>query len=101
MLDIIISPKSFNLMPRSEEEEIAQNILLILLTEKFSVPLDRELGLRANILDAPLSSQAQLTAEIAKAIAEGEPRARLDNISFAKSDLLDGKLVPVVHVILV
>ena len=81
-----------NLMPASELEEIFQNVRTIVTTIKGTVPLDRELGISANILDAPINQQSRLVGEIAEAIERFEPRARLRRIEFTGNE--NGELNP-------
>ena len=95
--DIKITPTDWQIKPKTEVEEVLQNVLTIILTPKYSVPLDREFGISGNILDAPINSQSRLTAEIAEAIKKYEPRARLQGITFGGS-LADGELNPKVRV---
>lgn len=84
--------EGINLAPRNEAEEIMQNVSLIVTTIKGTVPLDREFGISADIVDAPMTRQSQLIGEIAAAIEKFEPRARLRKIEFTAS--ADGKLEP-------
>lgn len=81
-----------NLMPTSELEEIFQNVRTIVTTVKGTVPLDREFGISANILDAPMNQQSRLIGEIAEAIEKFEPRARLRRIEFTGNE--SGELNP-------
>lgn len=81
-----------NLKPASELEEILQNVRTIVTTIKGTVPLDRELGISANILDAPINQQSRLVGEIAEAIERFEPRARLRRIEFTGNE--NGELNP-------
>ena len=90
--EIKFAPGDLQIMPTTETEEILQNVLMILLTEKYSVPLDRELGIRAELIDAPVNKQAQLVAEIATAIRTFEPRARLKKVNFS-GDALNGQVI--------
>ena len=76
------SQTELTLQPRSELEEILQNVRMIIGTVKGTVPLDREFGISAEILDAPINQQSRLIGEIAEAIEKFEPRARLRNIHF-------------------
>lgn len=83
---------AWTLQPSSEVEEILQNVRMILATVKGSVPLDRALGLEGATLDAPISvTQARLTAAIARAVKEQEPRARVQEVRYA-GDMSDGQL---------
>lgn len=99
-LEIKIDARKLNILPATEEEEIMQNVLMILLTPKYSVPLDRAFGLEASIIDAPINHQAQLTAQIALAIRQFEPRARLKKVNFG-GDMSNGQIVPSVVIELV
>lgn len=93
-----------NFMPQTELEEIIQNVKTILTTVKGEVPLDRKLGVDANILDLPISAaQAKITAAIVKAINEFEPRARVKQVTYSNStaETMDGVLKPIVDIDLV
>ena len=80
------------LMPSTEIEEVLQNVRMILLTTKGSVVLDRSFGVEGAMLDAPISvSQARMTAAIARAVKEQEPRARVQEVRYA-GDMSDGHL---------
>ena len=92
ILDITPDLRNVNVMPSTEIEEIAQNVQMILLTHKFSVPMDRTFGLNASMIDQPISAtQARLTAEVAAAIREQEPRCRVLKVTYA-GDIADGQL---------
>ena len=74
-------------------EEVIQNVLMILLTVKGTVPLDRAFGLDATLLDKPINIvQSRLAAQAAIAIREQEPRARLISLNFTKATV-DGELL--------
>ena len=93
-----------NFMPQTELEEIIQNVKTILTTVQGEVPLDRKLGVDANILDLPISiAQAKITAAIVKAINEFEPRARVKQVTFKNSltETADGILRPVIDIELI
>lgn len=82
----------WTIMPATEVEEILQNVKCILATQKFTVPMDREFGITANMLDAPISvTQSRLTAEIARAVKTFEPRARVQEVKYS-GDFSDGQL---------
>ena len=69
--------------PATVAEEVLQNVRCILATMKYSEPLDRDLGLSATYLDAPMEkSKAKMVSDIILAIAENEPRAAVTNITF-------------------
>lgn len=78
--------------------EILQNVRTILSTVKGTVPLDREFGVSATYLDAPIPlAQAKLTAEIITAVHRYEPRVQITGVTYI-GDGLDGKLAPEVQV---
>ena len=93
ILDVTTSAAEINLMPKTELEEIAQNVRMIISTVRGSVPMDRNFGVDARLIDEPISAaQAKLTAGIATAIREQEPRARLMRVKYA-GDPNDGQLI--------
>jgi hypothetical protein len=46
------TPGKLNLAPETLEEEVLQNVAIIVSTPKFSVPLDRGLGLAQRFIEA-------------------------------------------------
>lgn len=87
-----------NLAPETAEEEILQNVAVIISTPKFSVPLDRGLGLAQRFLDKPpAAAQSILISEVLEAIEAYEPRVQIENVSFEFGDA-PGVLIPVVEV---
>ena len=88
---------NINFAPESEPEEILQNVRCIMATTKFSVPLDRDFGIDADMVDMPIDyAKAQLASEIVTAIAKYEPRAAVTDISFDANTA--GILIPKVKV---
>jgi phage baseplate assembly protein W len=82
-----------NLAPKTLVEEVTQNITMILLTPKFTVPLDRNFGLSARFVDKPTPvADAIIVAEIIDAIEAYEPRAKVMDITFQK-DEMTGKIL--------
>jgi len=76
------------IFPESELEEIAQNVRMIISTQKFSVPLDRAFGLNAAMLDQPLAAaRTKLTAEIISAVRTFEPRAAVTEVIFLANEM--------------
>lgn len=72
---------SISFGPKSELEEVLQNVRCILSTPRFSVPLDREFGINASYLDKPLeTAKAKLAADIVLAVAKYEPRVTVINV---------------------
>lgn len=79
-------------------EEILQNIKMILTTHTFSCPMNRSFAWNHDELDGPINIvKARMTANIAEAIQNYEPRVELINVSFEVDDL-NGKLKPIVRV---
>lgn len=92
-------PTTINMAPKTEAEEILQNIRTILATAKGTVPLDREFGLDSTVIDLPTSlGKAKLTNEIFQAVKRYEPRVTIDSISFSGD--ISGKIIPKVVITL-
>ena len=86
--EVTTNTSDWKIYPSTELEEIAQNILMIILTPKYSVPLDRAFGIDYTLLDAPINnSQALMTAEIVQAVNTFEPRAKVHEVIYNSSDL--------------
>lgn len=91
-IDIVVSSRDWHIKPASELEEIAQNVAMIISTLKGSCPLDRTFGIDPAKVDDPINvAQAKLSAEIAAAVREQEPRARIKKI-FYGGETVDGEL---------
>lgn len=83
MYTVIADLKEINIKPKTEEEEVLQNVKTILATVKGTVPLDREFGVDGKVMDLPISVvQAKITAAIVKAINRFEPRARVKKVTY-------------------
>lgn len=81
--EVTSAAKELKIIPASELEEIAQNILMIITTPKYTAPLDREFGISVSMLDAPINAnQAKIAAEIVAAVKEYEPRAQITGVYF-------------------
>jgi uncharacterized protein len=98
--DVLAQPmQGIDFAPASETAEILQNLRTIITTAKYSVPLDRDFGFNAEMLDKPVNAaQAQLQSEIIMAIKTYEPRVTVTGISFTGTD--DGQLIPKVQVMI-
>lgn len=98
--DVLAQPvQGIDFAPASEAAEILQNLRTIITTTKYSVPLDRDFGFNADMLDKPMNvAQAQLQSEIIMAIKRYEPRVTVTSISFTGTD--DGRLIPKVQVMI-
>ena len=92
------SPYTINLAPETTQEEILQNVAVILSTPKFSVPLDRGLGMAQRFLDKPIqAAQSIMVSEVLEAIEQYEPRVQVDNVTFELGKC-PGALIPIVEV---
>lgn len=90
-VDIIALQGEINFAPANVVEEVEQNVRTICTTPKYSVPMDRQFGIDASILDRPTpKAMAQIQAEITQAVRKYEPRCRVKKISFDGD--MDGKL---------
>ena len=90
--------EKINLAPEDTTEEVLQNVAVILSTPKFSVPLERGLGLAQRFRDKPIpAAQSILISEALEAIEEFEPRAEVENVTFELGDR-PGTLIPIVEV---
>lgn len=88
-----------NLFPKNHIEEVTQNVQMILISPKYSVPLDRDFGTSHKQLDTPVNvAQPKLIMEIVDAIEKYEPRAEITKINFKVDEAKAGKLIPVVGV---
>lgn len=94
----LANPQEIDFSPKNEALEVAQNIYTLLVTEKYTVPLNREFGLSATMIDQSINLvQAQIRAEILEAITKYEPRFTVTEIDFSKSkNLKEGVLYPIV-----
>lgn len=86
--------------PESTVQEIIQNVRMIITTPKGTVPLDREFGIDATIIDRPLPvAQAQLARDVVNAVKKYESRARVTKVEFADgSGAINGVLKPIVRI---
>lgn len=92
----------YNLWPDTVAEEVIQNILTLLRTEKYSVPLHRELGLSMDYVDAPtVAAQAMIRSDLFEMIPKYEPRVKVERISFSRAEENVSTLIPKVQVSLV
>lgn len=70
-------------------EEILQNVYMILMTPKGSIPLDRGFGIDMSALGMPLEiAENLMTSQILEALQDYEPRATLVKTSFEQDHLL-------------
>jgi phage baseplate assembly protein W len=79
-------------------KEVLQNVRTLLATKKFSVPLDRDVGLDFSLLDKPYPrARTEVRTEIIQALRQYEPRAKVIRVLF-DGDPADGVLNPKVTV---
>ncbi len=91
--ELLISASSINFAPESEAEEVMQNIITICTTPRYSVPMDRALGIDGECLDEPVNSaRTKICSEIVRAVNKFEPRAKVKAINFTGTQ--DGKIYP-------
>jgi len=92
-------PAAINIAPKTEAEEIIQNVRTILATQKETIPLDREFGLDGTVIDLPINlAKARLTNDIFQAIKRYEPRVSIERIDFSGD--ASGKVIPKVVITL-
>ena len=92
--DLLLNlPQEIDFNPPDTVREILQNVRTILTTYKYSVPLDRDLGISATFLDEPQPRAiALLTSEMTDALAKYEPRAKLREVRIESDN--NGKFYP-------
>lgn len=82
-VDVLTIPEEINFAPANMVEEVVQNVRTICTTPKYSVPMDRQFGIDASMLDRPTPKAiAEMQAELVQAIRKYEPRCRVKKISF-------------------
>jgi phage baseplate assembly protein W len=97
-IDILTDPGLVDFAPIEEAAEIVQNVKTILSTRKYDVPLRRDFGLDASVVDQPLPrAKAGISADIIAAIKRYEPRAEITKVSF-DGDGISGALKPRVRI---
>ena len=96
---VTVKEDAIELMPESTIEEVVQNVRMILGIARGTVPIDREFGLRTDLLDAPMPvARSMMAAYVAEDITRYEPRARLISLDFRTG--ADGRLEPVVKLVI-
>lgn len=89
-----------NLYPNSVAEEVIQNVRMIMSSPRYTVPYDRSFAIEGDYLDNPIQLNKSLSsADIVTAIKAREPRALVRGISF-EGDALEGKLKPIVRILI-
>ena len=91
-IDLATRLDRVDFMPKTELEEIAQNVKTIISTVKGQVFLDRGFGVSAELLDHPVPLvQNKLTAQIVEAVNKFEPRAKVTDVLYG-GGVVDGEL---------
>ncbi|HMT03728.1 MAG TPA: hypothetical protein PKD00_10615 [Burkholderiales bacterium] len=102
IVDTNIPLTQINFAP-NKVEEIMQNVRTILLTTKYSAPLNRKFGIDASIIDTSILGKAKIISEIINNINKYEPRVEVTNIEFKNglsdsTDVIEGILHPKVTI---
>lgn len=85
-------------MENKEKKEIIENLTLLYAIPAGSVPLDRELGISQEYLDAPLPvAENQVALEIMEKTEQYEPRMEVEEVTFQMND--KGVLQPIIQLI--
>lgn len=95
--EVILTPLGVIFAPSSQTQEILQNVMTICLTQKYSVPMDRDLGIEGEFLDEAVNrARAKLKSEIVRAVKKYEPRARVTTVDFTGDE--NGQVYPRIRV---
>lgn len=95
--ELFLTPQGVIFAPSSELQEVLQNVLTICLTQKYSVPMDRELGVAGSFVDEAVSKErAKFKGEIVRAVKKYEPRAKVTAVDFSAD--LNGRISPRIRV---
>ena len=100
-MDITISATTPDIIihPPDLATEVVQNVRMILTTIKGTLPLDRDFGLSADIIDQPIDrAQAMIIRDVYEQLRACEPRAEIIRVFFQgnDADAADGRLLPTV-----
>ena len=99
MVDTVLEEVNFAPDPVNE---VLQNVKYILITTKWSIPLDRMFGLSGQFVDMPvLAARARYTSEIIDEVHRREPRATVTEVISAErnaGELSNGRLNAVIKV---
>lgn len=98
VLDVSATLDGIEIFPKSEYEEIIQNVRTVITTLQGSVPLDREFGIDPEIIDKPIDVvRPLLVKEVKEKLEQYEPRVKLVSIDWG-GDGMEGKSIPKVRV---
>lgn len=80
-------------------KSVLQNISILLATRKGTVPMYREFGLPMDYIDKPIDvAESLMASEIAEAIENYEPRAKLVGLKIENSANNPGKIAVILEV---
>lgn len=86
----------FTPFPETVRDEVAQNVMTILLVLRGSQPLFRELGVSSRLVDRPMHLlETEMAVELFDQVEKFEPRAAVKEIHFRYEPLL-GTAIPTV-----
>jgi phage baseplate assembly protein W len=85
--------------PSNVTTEILQNVRTILKTRRGTVPLNRDFGLSWAYIDKPIhEAYAMIAEDIVNQLERYEPRAKIVSLELQQSNVIDGRLRPVLTV---
>lgn len=98
VVDITADLGEVIICPKTELEEVIQNVKTIITTLQGSVPLDRDFGIDSTVIDKPVNViRPLLVKEIKEKIEQYEPRAKLISINW-DGEGMQGVITPTVRV---
>lgn len=98
MIVEINADTAINIAPASVEEEIIRNVAFLLATRRGTACLARYFGIDNALLDSPITAaRDSQAAEIIEALAQYEPRAIVESVSWT-AVAVDGILAPTVRI---
>lgn len=98
IIDVTSTLDGIELFPKDELTEILQNVRTIITTVKGTVPLDRDFGVDASIIDMPLTvARPLIIKEVKEAIERYEPRAKFIEMMW-NGNYGEGIMTPTVKV---
>lgn len=83
--------------------EIAQNVRMILATRRGTCFLDRNFGVRQDMIDDPMpAARAKMIGEVVRKVEYYEPRVKVVSVEMIKPDdialAMDGQMIPAVRI---
>lgn len=95
--ELWIRPGEIDFAPATLPQEVLQNVLTLCTTAKYSVPMDRAVGVEAVFVDEMVNrARAKYSHEVIAAVRKFEPRAQVTRVEFTGD--LDGHVYPKVWV---